>query len=304
MTRYSIIIPHKDIPKLAERCIASIPDQQDIQIIIVDDGSEQKNLEELEKIIEERNNVLLVRIPISMGAGAARNTGLQHATGRWILFADADDFYHEELSNFLSDHYDSNSDLIFFNADSIMENNGGPSWRADHVHDLINEYKRDKEKGELNLRYLFGAPWCKMVKKSIIILNNIVFDKTRIHEDVLFSYSVGYYAKTIEVDARIVYCYVDRTGSLSKIMSIEKALDEFRVFSQWFYFLYNKTPIKKMGRFDYAQYKMSQDLYKRPSLYAKKCKIMKEIGFSTIDIIIYTIKNLMKTILLKLNNHE
>lgn len=304
MTKYSIIIPHKNIPKRAKRCVDSIPDKQEIQIIIVDDGSNQSSLEELGAIIKERKNVLLVKNQCSMGAGAARNIGLQYVTGEWVLFADADDFYHEGLFEFLNDHYDSNSDLIFFNADSIKEDTGDPSWRADHVHDMLDEYGKDKNRGELKLRYLFGAPWCKMVKLSIILNNHIKFDETKIRNDVRFSYLVGFYAKEIEVDKRTIYCYVDRPGSLSKTVSIEKTLDEFKVFSQWYYFIYNHTSIKQMDRFDYAQYKMSQDLYKRPSLYVKKFMIMKGIGFSTIDIISYTIKNLMKTVLLKIKSHE
>ena len=38
----SIIIPHKNIPKLLERCLNSIPEREDIQIIIVDDNSDEK----------------------------------------------------------------------------------------------------------------------------------------------------------------------------------------------------------------------------------------------------------------------
>lgn len=70
-----------------------------------------------------------------MGAGYARNVGFQYAKGRYVLFADADDFYHESL-NFLFDDYQKGEyDIVFFNVEAVLKNpdvvsiclNDGPS---------------------------------------------------------------------------------------------------------------------------------------------------------------------------------
>ena len=81
---YSFIIPHKNAPELLRRCIASIPQREDVQIIVVDDNSEKEK-----KPVVERENVMIVEIDSkdSKGAGHARNIGLSQAKGKWILFA-------------------------------------------------------------------------------------------------------------------------------------------------------------------------------------------------------------------------
>ena len=42
MIKYSIIIPHHNIPKLLRRCLKTIPWRQDVQVIVVDNGSDEE----------------------------------------------------------------------------------------------------------------------------------------------------------------------------------------------------------------------------------------------------------------------
>ena len=72
---YSVIIPHKNTPDLLQRCLASIPCREDIQIIIVDDNSdpEKVDFEHFPGIGIENVQVILSKD--GKGAGAARNRG-------------------------------------------------------------------------------------------------------------------------------------------------------------------------------------------------------------------------------------
>ena len=90
-TLFTIIIPHKDIPELLDRCLRSIPHREDIQIIVVDDGSYDVDAV---KIVEKSFPwVLFIYEKNSCGPGVARNRGLEKANGEWIVFADADDYF-------------------------------------------------------------------------------------------------------------------------------------------------------------------------------------------------------------------
>lgn len=90
---YSIIIPHKNIPDLLRRCLDSIPQRPDIQIIVVDDNSCSDKVDFAHFPGREREGVEIVYTREGLGAGYARNVGLRHAKGRWLLFADADDYF-------------------------------------------------------------------------------------------------------------------------------------------------------------------------------------------------------------------
>ena len=88
---FSIIIPHKEIPDLLMRCLQSIPVSEDIQVIVVDDNSADADtyLERYPELL--RPYLEFIRTTKGGGAGYARNVGLEHDKGRWLLCADADE---------------------------------------------------------------------------------------------------------------------------------------------------------------------------------------------------------------------
>ena len=105
---YSIIIPHKNIPKLLQRCLDSIPQRDDVQVIIVDDNSDP-SIVDFEKFPGlKRKNTIVVFDKSSKGAGHARNIGIERSNSKWLIFADADDFFNycirECLHNRQLDH--------------------------------------------------------------------------------------------------------------------------------------------------------------------------------------------------------
>ena len=90
---YTIIIPHKNAPLLLQRCLDSIPFRDDIQIIVVDDDSSSDVVDFMDFPGSSREDVEIIFTKEGKGAGYARNCGLLHARGKWLLFADADDFF-------------------------------------------------------------------------------------------------------------------------------------------------------------------------------------------------------------------
>jgi glycosyltransferase involved in cell wall biosynthesis len=86
--RATIVITTHDRPQLLERALASALAQtvQDIQVVVVDDGS-------AEPVTVERPDprLVVIRNPRAQGPSAARNAGLRVAAGRWVTFTDDDD---------------------------------------------------------------------------------------------------------------------------------------------------------------------------------------------------------------------
>src|SRR5690606_10038136 len=116
---YSIIIPHKNIPKLLERCLWSIPRRDDLQIIVVDDNSDPALVDFTNFPGLNDPFVEVIFTKEGKGAGYARNVGVSKAKGRMLLFADADDFFNYCIYDVLEEYKDNDIDLIYFKCNSL-----------------------------------------------------------------------------------------------------------------------------------------------------------------------------------------
>lgn len=102
--KISVIIPVYNVEKYLEDCVKSICEQtlEDIEIICVNDGSTDSSLQILNKLAEDDSRIVIIDQQNS-GAGAARNTGIAKATGKYLGFVDSDDLIYptmyEELYN-------------------------------------------------------------------------------------------------------------------------------------------------------------------------------------------------------------
>ena len=211
---FSIIIPHKEIPDLLMRCLRSIPVSEDIQVIVVDDNSTGADTY-LDKYPElSRPYLEFVRTTKGGGAGYARNIGLDRAKGKWILFADADDFFVEDLNDIIYSFVDSEADVIFFKNKAVLSDNTNiKSDRCSYINKNIDKYLAYGD--EWPIRAKMYVPWGKMIKRSLIVKNNIRFDEIKYSNDVHFSLLVGYYAEKIVVADRVIYILTCRSNSLA-----------------------------------------------------------------------------------------
>ncbi len=209
----TIIIPHYNSPDLLDRCIQSIPIRDDIQIIVVDDCS-PISFDSLKKhLYLSHPSVEIYKTPIGGSAGRARNIGLDHAQGKWLLFADADDLFVNNLSDIFDSKINAEEDLIFFRKISVLSSDLTEKVDRGGWNDkMIDLYLRNGD--ETDLRRSFYAPWCKMIKREIVVKNNIRFDETRYSNDAFFSVSVGLYSKRIAVENYPIYVLTVREGSL------------------------------------------------------------------------------------------
>jgi len=244
---YSIIIPHKNIPELLQRCLDSIPRREDIQIIVVDDNSDPdkvdfKNFPGLSDPFIE-----VVFTKEGKGAGYARNIGLTKAIGEWLLFADADDFYNYCINDILDEYVNSDADIIFFKHNSLDSASYTTTYRTTFQNTFIDYWftLEVQKKADILLRYKHTSVCAKFFKKSFIDRNSILFDEVYISNDVTFAYLAGFYAHSIYADSRALYCATVRQGSIRRSRkNIEKQLDSFYVGAKRYrFFLEHGIPL-------------------------------------------------------------
>ncbi len=229
---YSIVIAHKNIPKLLQRCLDSIPVRTDLEIIIVDDCSDNSIVDFENFPGTERQDTIVIFDKTNKGAGHVRNIGIKQARGKWLLFADADDYFNYCIRNVLDEYVSDKSDLVFFANSSVDSETYVNNARADAHTYFLNEYFKEKSIGLNLLKYVHVAAHGKLIRKSLIIDHNIYFPEIRICEDVKFSYLSSYYAQKIKVDCRAIYCLTYRPNSLSNTINNTTILDTIRVFAE------------------------------------------------------------------------
>lgn len=265
---YTIIIPHYNIPILLERLLESIPPRNDIQIIVVDDCS-TKNIELYEKLKINYDRVEWYSTDENGGGGKARNAGLKYAKGKYIIFADADDFFTSNLNSILDKYKNIDFDIAYFNCNSVYSENLKPANRGGRLQRIFKIYHKNNELGKLYFKYLFGEPWCKIINKEIIKKNQVTFEQTPIHNDTKFSYLIGHYSKNIMVDDTIAYTITYRSKSVSQNFSKENLKIRKKIFLEKNLFLLNNK-INLVDTLLFKPYKLEKILYDKDIKYLLK----------------------------------
>ncbi len=211
---FTVIIPHYIIPDLLARCVDSIPQRDDIQVIVVDDhspdgGNYPQMIQSLRK-----NNVEFVYAPRHGGAGYARNLGLERALGKWLIFADADDFFSEEAWDVFDAYLDNKSDVVYFGFFDVFSDEIDK--RSHHAEWLRKIFERCLSSHDYSaLRCRHWIPSSKMIRRDFVEEKSIRFEEIRYSNDVLFSVKTGCWASSVDVCDRKVYYLTERKGSLS-----------------------------------------------------------------------------------------
>lgn len=230
MTNYSVIIPHKCCPELLQRCLDSIPAREDIQVIVVDDNSGIEGFEERVRRDSKLPNLEVVCLTESRYGGGARNAGLALAEGRWLVFADADDFLTADAFDIMDEHLESEHDIIFFAHAAVFSDTLEPTERLGARLKYIAEFAEQRtRKAEDYLRYLNHSPTSKMIRHSMVKERSLKFDEVPASNDAMFSVTTGYYARTIEAVNSTVYVATIRRHSITQTRNKVNDFSRFSV---------------------------------------------------------------------------
>ena len=174
--KYSIIIPVYNSEKTIDRCLRSILQQsrEDVEVIVVDDGSEDDSGKILSTYAETSRRITLIS-QNNRGVSAARNAGIERASGTYILFVDSDDFVSENYFSILDLlEKQSEDDLLMFASNTVGGLNVDEAKLYYYLENLVEKEK--KMELLLSSRKIM-SPWNKRFKREIIRKNNIHFIK-------------------------------------------------------------------------------------------------------------------------------
>lgn len=191
---FSIIIPHKNCVELLRRCLDSIPKRDDLQVIVVDDDSDPRQVDFSHFPGLNERNVNVIFTKEGKGAGFARNVGMWYATGKWLLFADADDYYTCEFVKLINQlERCENIDIVYFDAESENQ-------RAKSLNEAMAAYFHSGGTKEMNtVKYNCWVPWNKAFSHSYIDSLNLKWEEIKIGNDAKFVLLAGYYSQKVKV---------------------------------------------------------------------------------------------------------
>lgn len=206
---YSIIVPHHNNPTLLYRLIDSIPVRDDVEIIIVDDNS-ASDLKP--SALRKDTNVIFLDKENSKWAGHARNVGLDNAKGKFLIFADCDDYFTDNFLPTLDKYKEDDFQILYFGCSSVDSETLQPSDRTELREKLLAEFI----KGNVDeLKYKIRFPWGKIFLKDWVITNHFRFEEICKGNDIQFSYMTNYLAKKIKAIDDILYVCTFRPNSMT-----------------------------------------------------------------------------------------
>lgn len=222
----SIVVPVYNAESSIVRCIHSILQQKGVnfEIIVVDDGSEDKSFKLCQKL-EVLHKEMKVYHTENKGVSHARNFGIEKATGKWIVFVDADDELAEgALSASVETQKEYLCDTVCWNMVSITHKGIYPynSFRVEN--NLVRESQIDdllKSLYHIPSKNFYGtlirACWGKMYLLQIILENNIRFiENMSMGEDAAFLFEYFHYCKLVAFLDQPLYKYYELGDSVTK----------------------------------------------------------------------------------------
>lgn len=200
----SVIIPVYNHADILEDNIKSILNQKttyNYEVIFVDDGSTDGARDILKKY-ENHPKVKLI-FQQNGGIGAARNTGINNASGKYIMFIDCDDTVHDNIIEILiSEAYSKNCDIVMAAHNLVKERQG-------KVYEVVpNVYPQRNLSGYKNndrIMNYAGLPWGKVYKREL--WNNVRFFPGYWYEDTIIQFLIFTQCKSFSYLPEVVYEY-------------------------------------------------------------------------------------------------
>ena len=236
--KFSIIIPIYKVEVYLHQCVDSVLAQsyKNIEVILVDDGSPDSCPRICDEYAAKDERIKVIHKP-NGGLSDARNSGLKIANGDYVIFLDSDDYYNN--TQFLQDIHDQlffkNADVLFFRRIYFIDgNNNSFNRQTPYDKSMITISNKGKLIKKMSAAGVLDASAAmKVIKREILITNNLYFKSGIVSEDVEWFMRLVPSLCTILVSNSIAYCYRVRLNSISHSISYKNINDLFSTIESY-----------------------------------------------------------------------
>lgn len=184
----SVIVPVYNTGVFLAQCANSVTSQtmQDFEIILINDGSTDSSGQVCDSLAMADSRIKAIH-QNNGGVADARNTGIKHSNGEWLMFLDSDDYWDSNLALELVSRELINQrvDVLLYRAKHLQYD--GSIDRIDKLSLMANLENMDPVQQLQYLvrsAFLTSAAWNKITRRSLIIENNLYFKNFRVSEDI------------------------------------------------------------------------------------------------------------------------
>lgn len=230
----SIIVPVYNVERYIHACMESIfhqgLDDKDFEVIIVNDGTQDRSMEVIQDIISQHDNITVINQE-NQSLSVARNNGIAVAKGEYILMPDSDDLLiKNSLSILLEKALESKADMVVADFLEMTDE------QIKHLDNIAQKYMKVKEKtGEqmfledLNPRQCYV--WRTLYRRAFIQENNLTFIPGVRYQDVPFTHECYLRAGKCLKVSRLLNVYRKGHDSATYSFNKKKAHDLITVIA-------------------------------------------------------------------------
>lgn len=216
--KVSIVIPAYNAATFIERTVEKIKKQNypNWELLIVNDGSKDNTRTVIDKIATSDERIVALHQE-NGGEVSARRTGAIHASGKWVMFVDADDMLPETAIASLIKYYQTETDVIVGTMHVQNFKSTGEKFE-DYVYQNRKTGIMDGTEFACGVMtfHIQMAAWGKLYKKSILDSFPWCLDREiRQNPDLLMNVGIGAYVNKVCVTNEIVYEYLIHEGTAS-----------------------------------------------------------------------------------------
>lgn len=243
----SIIIPIYKAESYIERCLKSVATQDGIgyayhlECILVNDYSPDNSMEIAKEVTKPYDNIdfIFLQHEATKGCSVARNTGLEYATGEYVMFIDSDDYLLPNSLKVFSDEIILNPDLDIVVGGTVVGNKTDIKKR-----ELLND-RESLIKGFLTMKYMITA-WNKLVRREYITANKLFFIDDIYAQDQPWLYSLVSLIDSMLLLPNTTYYYEEGSESTSHgVLTPQKAQRYVRSWKTIFDYYLSHRPNSK-----------------------------------------------------------
>lgn len=232
--KFSIIVPVYNVEKYLNECIDSILKQtfNNYEIVLIDDGSTDKSSKICDSYKEKNPEKIIVIHKENGGLSDARNSGIKISRGEYLIFIDSDDYicddYFLEKINALLSKKDI--ELLIYGNKKYYEKN------KKYKPKMLLKSNLEEVDIELliNQNYFKACAWDKVIKRKILIEENIFFPIGRFSEDIEWCAKLlkKINLRKIAVLNENIYVYRQRENSISKKVNEKNVKDIYEMIKK------------------------------------------------------------------------
>ncbi len=229
-TCISIVIPAYQAAKYLAVCLESVLSQtyQNFEVLLVDDGATDETPSICDSYHEKDSRIQVIHQENS-GLSSARNAGTAIASGDYVLFLDADDFWDdaEALSRLVARTERTHADVVNFSYKKYYEDTSETVPYFNNLPEMpATFWEKRAQVNYLTENGLYIASACnKLIRRELLKAPEMRFDPGVFSEDIVWCLKLLMKAESFDFVCENFYCYRQRKGSITHTVDDKKCRD-------------------------------------------------------------------------------